>query len=175
MQIKIWQFTLAILASILVGYFLKPDSVTHTAYPIVSKDTITNTVYHSEVTHIPQFIHDTVLRRDTIHIPAQVDTQAVIQNYFTERVFKDTATISEAFITIQDTLFQNAIKGRYISVSNKRVTEIITYKPKLYFGAQVGLKRIEPCIAYFDTKRMYIVGYDVLGKTVGAGVLFKIK
>ena len=55
----------------------------------------------------------TLVESDTVKVVAPVDTDAIIQAYFSRNVFRDTLVLKEyGTVTLTDTVFENRIWGR---------------------------------------------------------------
>jgi hypothetical protein len=68
-------------------------------------------------------------------IPAKVDTQAIIQDYYSVRIKKDSFVTPEVGIRLTDSLYNNDIFGRQWDVQVTSKTVIKTVAPAtIYFG-----------------------------------------
>lgn len=71
-----------------------------------------------------------VIREEVRRVPADVDTAAILQRYYTARVLADTFRLRDlATVRVQDTLFQNNIVGRSVDY------ELATLIPRLEYSA----------------------------------------
>lgn len=64
--------------------------------------------------------------RDTIYLPASIDTMAVIEKYFTRSIYVDSFTDKNIIIQIKDTLYKNEIHGRGVLYKILRPDSITT-------------------------------------------------
>jgi hypothetical protein len=122
-----------------------------------------------------------------------VDTAAILQEYYATRVYRDTVAIdSIGYAYITDTISKNLIVNRLfgaeytLPVITKETTITIPPKPKaqLYVGVE-GIGNKSNPISYFGpslvlkTKKdqMYTLGggYGADGASIKAGVLWKLK
>lgn len=118
----------------------------------VKRDTIIR-IDSSNVSYIPIPVHvevPTVIHvpgkdiikyeKETIEIPVDADTAAILQRYYTKRYYVDTINRGSAWIRISDTVTQNKIVGRgvIVTVRDTLIRETITLtQPKrmvVYFG-----------------------------------------
>lgn len=123
-----------------------------------------------------------------------VDTAAILQDFYATRVYRDTIAIdSIGYAYITDTISKNKIESRWFSANyklpiiTKETTVVIPPKAKtqVYAGFEGVVNRNEP-LSYFGptltlkTKKdgMYTLGagYDLNGGvSIKAGILWKIK
>jgi len=120
---------------------------------------------------------------DTLTIPANVDTAAVLQRYFSSHYYHQEIrdTTAEVLLTIEDSVKFNMLAWRSVNLRNLRATQIITtvfdtckpYKPPFlqpYVGARVGITRptisqATPFIGIKIKGRWQAdYGYNVLGR-----------
>ena len=87
-------------------------------------------------------VHDTTIYDTTISF-LNVDTNAILKDFFAKNVFKDTLSLPEGIVAINDTISQNKIYGRSFNASLTqktivKVREIRTPPPppkaSLYWG-----------------------------------------
>jgi len=146
-------------------------------------ETKIDTLILKDTVHVPEWHTKTIIESDTI-----LDTVLVYIDYNTEYYYYDTLQDdSNAFIAVNDIIYQNKIKSRKTSIQlyNRTILNTVTIPPpdpriKVFagigvsgnmnmFGAsgQVGLL----------TKReqLYTVYYDPFNKVVGFGMYWKIR
>ena len=143
--------------------------------------------------------HETIKE---VTIPAIVDTQALLQDYFAKNIYKDTLQLPDSLGTVSliDTITQNKILGRTFNASVKqriiKETTIVKELPKtqVYYGFMGGFNKVDVVSsigagALIKTKKdkIYQLGIGVANKvgsdgTTGAlspfisgGVYWKIK
>lgn len=128
-----------------------------------------------------------------IDVPANVDTTAILKDYYSTIVYKDTLKLNEdmGYVTVTDTVSKNAIIGRLWNAKLKQKVinnTTIVKEParvQLYIGGTLGVDRNSPInfigpTLMLKTKsdRVYTVsaGYG-LDHTVivQGGLLWKIK
>lgn len=128
-----------------------------------------------------------------IDVPVDVDTNAIIKDYYSKRVYKDTIKLQDSlgFVSITDTIQENKLKGRlfYSNINKILVKDSIIVKqlPKnqLYFGGVVGADRVGVINFFgpnfiYKTKsdKMYSLGVGLNNNqsiTIQGGLYWKIK
>lgn len=135
---------------------------------VVKVDTIENRIVDSIPQYIPQ--PKETLR---VEVPINVDTQAILKDYFSKIPYNDTIGDDTVQIIIQDTILNNRILNRRLKYNFKTYninTTKITPTPKrvgLYWGAgvwvtQTGFGQVDATLTLED-KRDYTY-------TVGVGI-----
>ena len=87
-----------------------------------------------------------------VKVPTNVDTAAILRDYYTKYPYKDTLKLTEGlgFITINDTIFKNKILNRtFVSHVNK-----ITIKETLYShesNAPIAVEMSTSCVPLYCT------------------------
>lgn len=128
-----------------------------------------------------------------IDVPANVDSSAVVRDYYSKIVYKDTLKLNEdiGYITVIDTVSQNKIVGRLWNTKLKQKTihetTIVKELPKMqmYIGGTVGFDSKSPInfigptlLMKTKSDKIYALsaGYGV-GSTVviQGGILWKIR
>jgi predicted GNAT family acetyltransferase len=105
-------------------------------------------------------VHDTTIY-DTMISFVNVDTNAILKDFFAKNVFKDTLSLPEGIVAINDTISENKIYGRGYDakltqktiVKVREIRTIIQPKPSLYWGFMV-------------TRKEDVIGY-------GGGIIYK--
>ena len=142
--------------------------------------------------------HETIKE---VIIPAIVDTQALLQDYFAKNIYKDTLQLPDSLgiVSLIDTITQNKILGRTFNASVKqrviKETTIVKELPKtkFFYGLEGGFNKAD-LISHLgmgfliNTKsdKMYHLGVGVANRTidgttgtlapyVGGGVYWKIR
>jgi len=158
----------------------------------VLKHTI-DTTYISKNTVIYRKGKDITIEKEIpIYIPLNIDTSAIIKDYYTSRLYKDTLTLdSLSFVVINDTIAKNKIESRkfssHIVYPVIKETTIVKELPKnqLFLGATLGFDKTNivnfagPSFI-FKSKKDYLYSFGIgysNAKTVSiqGGMLFKIK
>jgi hypothetical protein len=142
--------------------------------------------------------HETIKE---VTIPAIVDTQALLQDYFAKNVYKDTLQLPDSLGTVSliDTITQNKILGRTFNASVKqRIVKETTFvkelpKTKLFYGFEGGFNKADVVShlgfgVLVNTKKdkMFHLGLGVANRTtdgtsgalspyIGGGVYWKLK
>ena len=142
--------------------------------------------------------HETIKE---VTIPAIVDTQALLQDYFAKNIYKDTLQLPDSLGTVSliDTITQNKILGRTFNASVKqriiKETTIVKELPKtkLFYGFEGGFNKADVVShlgfgVLVNTKKdkMFHLGLGVANRTtdgtsgalspyIGGGVYWKLK
>jgi hypothetical protein len=142
--------------------------------------------------------HETIKE---VTIPAIVDTQALLHDYFAKNIYKDTLQLPDSLGTIAmiDTITQNKILGRTFNASVKqrtiKETTIVKELPKtkVFYGFEGGFNKADVVShlgfgTLINTKsdKIYHLGLGVANRTtdgtsgklspyIGGGVYWKIK
>jgi hypothetical protein len=156
----------------------------------------------TKVVNVPasgSFTKPEIIYRDSeIYIPAKVDTDAIIELYYTKRFEQWRYTDSNLQIIGIDTTYKNRVVGRkinYTIFSKEKIitntvtikeTETVTLEPstnlKFGFGALVGvgvvgdntnkgrMNVIAPTVSLGMKKMNLVAGYDLRSKSVLANV-----
>jgi hypothetical protein len=142
--------------------------------------------------------HETIKE---VTIPAIVDTQALLHDYFAKNIYKDTLQLPDSLgiVSLTDTISQNKIFGRTFNASVKqrviKETTIVKELPKtkFFYGLEGGFNKAD-LISHLgmgfliNTKsdKMYHLGVGVANRTIdgttgslapyiGAGIYWKIR
>jgi len=143
--------------------------------------------------------HETIKE---VTIPAIVDTQALLHDYFAKNIYKDTLQLPDSLgiVSLIDTITQNKILGRTFNASVKqrviKETTIVKELPKtqVYYGFTGGFNKVDVVSsigagALIKTKKdkIYQLGIGVVNKVgsdgtngalspfINGGVYWKIK
>ena len=108
--------------------------------------------------------HETIVEKEVI-IPAVIDTMALLKDYYSKVLYKDTLILPDSLGTVSviDTITQNKILGRTFNASVKqrtiKETTIVKELPKtkLFYGLEGGFNKAD------------------FVSSVGAGVLINTK
>lgn len=184
MKINAWTYLSIILALILVFMQMCRHCPKCADATIVSD---TAYVHDSFPKYIPVStpVPYAVITTDTI--PSNVDTIAILKDYFAKYLYSQTIADTSISVTISDTISQNKIAGRGFSYQILRPQQIITNttiiadkKFKAYVG--LGFTYANSAVGFaphllLQTKKdvIYGVGYDVVNKGVMGSAYFKIK
>ncbi len=113
-------------------------------------------------------------------IPSVVDTQAVIDDYFSKKVYADTLVSDENLsIAVVDTVVNNSIVGRKVEYSlSVPIPEPVTvYKPpdnEVYLSSVVGFYSTSVMVNYSRKSISYGIGYDFYNNSPVIGVAIKL-
>jgi hypothetical protein len=142
--------------------------------------------------------HETIKE---VTIPAIVDTQVLLQDYFAKNIYKDTLQLPDSLgiVSLIDTITQNKILGRTFNASVKqrtiKETTIVKELPKtkLFYGFEGGFNKADVVShlgfgVLVNTKKdkMFHLGLGVANRTtdgtsgalspyIGGGVYWKLK
>ena len=144
--------------------------------------------------------HETIVEKEVV-IPAIVDTQALLKDYYSKVLYKDVLVLPDSLgtVSVTDTISQNKILGRTFDAKVKertiKETLIVKELPKtqVYYGFTGGFNKADVVSnigggLLIKTKKdkIYQVGVGVANRVtdgtngtlspyVGAGVYWKIK
>lgn len=154
MKVK-WSHILIII-SLLLGLFI--GRKTKNADTIRVVDTVTDTITR-EIR-----IDSLIYVESIVKIPSKIDTQAVIERYYSQRLIDTTIVINEAKIKFTGTLYENTLRNIDFKIQNLRPTQIVTeMKWSIFAGASVGREMFGPTVAVQYDKHNIGVGYNLLG------------
>ncbi len=144
--------------------------------------------------------HETIVEKEVL-IPANVDTAALLKDYYSKVLYKDVLVLPDSLGTVSviDTISQNKILGRTFDAKVKertiKETTIVKELPKnqVYFGFDGGFNKAD-VVSHIGTgvmlktkkDKIYQLGVGVANRTIdgtngtlspyiGAGVYWKIK
>lgn len=132
---------------------------------------------------------DSIVLRDSIvydSIPFEIDTPAIIQDYFTKKYITTTAGNDTLSIEISDTLYRNRISYRSVNwnlnvpiIKDSTYTEVVKYRNGLYVGGQVGIlgenPTLVPTVHFINKNRSsYSIGYDLLQRSIVIGYYYRL-
>ncbi len=144
--------------------------------------------------------HETIVEKE-VFIPANVDTAALLKDYYSKVLYKDVLVLPDSLGTVSviDTISQNKILGRTFDAKVKertiKETTIVKELPKnqVYFGFDGGFNKAD-VVSHVGTgimlktkkDKIYQLGVGVANRTIdgtngtlspyiGAGVYWKIK
>ena len=145
--------------------------------------------------------HETIVEKEVL-IPAVVDTMALLKDYYSKVLYKDTLVLPDSLGTVDvtDTISQNKIFGRTFNANIKqriiKETTIVKELPKtqVYYGITGGFNKVDVVSnlgagVLIKTKgdKIYQLGIGVANKVgtdgtngvlspfIGGGVFWKIK
>jgi hypothetical protein len=144
--------------------------------------------------------HETIVEKEVV-IPAIVDTQALLKDYYSKVLYKDVLVLPDSLgtVSVTDTISQNKILGRTFDAKVKertiKETMIVKELPKtqVYYGFTGGFNKADVVsniggglLVKTKKDKIYQVGVGVANRVtdgtngalspyVGAGVYWKIK
>lgn len=126
-----------------------------------------------------------VVIRDTIYgdipdpviiikeVPADVDTSAILESYFSEKIYNDTILYyPELQISLTDIVNQNSLLDRRIFVNYQRPP-----MPKynaFSIGADISYMSVPLYLSYRHKRMTYRLGYDFINKSLIGGFSFDL-
>jgi len=145
-------------------------------------------------------VHTTILHDTTIKL-ANIDTNAILHDYFAKNIYKDTLRLPDSlgFVTLTDTISKNAIQGRTFTAKVKQRiinnTTIVKELPKtkVFYGIEGGFNKADVVShlglgVLINTKsdKIYNLGIGVANRTtdgtngklsayINGGVYWKIR
>jgi len=153
--------------------------------------TVYDTVRDTVDKFVPRYIPKpyTIVQTDTLWELLNVDTSAILRDYFSTVFYRDTIlSDSTAFIVVMDSIYMNRIKARDISFklysqainTTTTITEPEKLRNKIFLGLGVGGT---PTSFGFTVDVMlinkkdnaYALSYNVLTKDIKFSMYWKIK
>ena len=146
--------------------------------------------------------HETIVEKEVqVQVPAIVDTQALLKDYYSKVLYKDTLILPDSLgtVSLSDTISQNKIFGRTFNASVKqrtiKETLIVKELPKtqVYYGFTGGFNKTDVVsniggglLVKTKKDKIYNLGVGVsnrvtdgtngtLSPYIGGGVYWKIK
>jgi len=154
MKVK-WSHILIII-SLLLGLFI--GRKTKNASTIRVVDTVTDTITR-EIR-----IDSLIYVESIVKIPSKIDTQAVIERYYSQRLIDTTIVINEAKIKFTGTLYENTLRNIDFKIQNLRPTQIVKeMKWSIFAGASVGREIFAPTVDVQYDKHNVGIGYNLIG------------
>ena len=172
------------------------------AYEVIKHDIDTIDIVKTKVVTKKgeDIYHETIVEKEVI-IPAVIDTMALLKDYYSKVLYKDTLILPDSLGTVSliDTISQNKILGRTFNASVKqrtiKETTIVKELPKtkLFYGLEGGFNKADFVSSVgagvlINTKKdkIYQLGLGVTNQTtdgtnggftpyVRGGVYWKIK
>ena len=157
---------IAIILALVLALFLKrcgngvsdkPTIKIDTVYKEVKGDVTyipdVDTIYYTKTKYVPT---NPDLIIDTMYLPEliDVDTLAILKDYYAHVVYEDTLRNQYGYISVTDTISQNRIKSRQVktALSIPEVTKTITLtqpkKAQIYLGANFLGNQDDPLLGY---------------------------
>ena len=156
MQVRI-STILIVLGTVIASFFLGRCNREVKQVEVVKTitDTITQTIKVDSLVYVT----------NTLHIPAKVDTNAVIQDYFTKKQISFSDTVNEVKIKFTGNLFQNNLSDIKLDVTNYRPTQILREKKNgLWGGVSIGADIIAPSVSVQVDKHMVGLSYNLISE-----------
>jgi len=172
------------------------------AYEVIKHDIDTIDIVKTKVVTKKgeDIYHETIVEKE-IRIPAVVDTLALLKDYYSKVLYKDTLHLPDSLGTVSllDTISQNKILGRTFNANVKqrtiKETMIVKELPKtqVYYGLTGGFNKTDVVsnvgaglLVKTKTDKIYQLGIGVSNKVtdgtngtlspyIGGGVYWKIK
>lgn len=172
------------------------------AYEVIKHDIDTIDIVKTKVVTKKgeDIYHETIVEKQVV-IPAVIDTMALLKDYYSKVLYKDTLVLPDSLgtVSILDTITQNKILGRTFNASVKQRTIKETMivkelpKTKVFYGLEGGFNKADFVSSVgagvlINTKKdkIYQLGLGVNNKTtdgtnggftpyIRGGVYWKIK
>lgn len=117
--------------------------------PVTTVEVVRDTTYIEVLKEVPKYVPKYTLRVDTVEVPADVDTVAILKDYYAEYVYADTLRLDSLGVGyITDTVTQNRITTRSLmwdyEIPVIKETTTITHqlpplrRNELYIGPVLG-------------------------------------
>jgi len=118
-------------------------------------------------------------------IPADIDTTALLQDYYSKRIYLDTLNIdSLGYIAVTDTISENKIFGRKFEANLKEkiitttITNTIYPSPSyhIFYGLEAAPTRIGADFYLQDKQnRLYKIGVPLIGQGFEVGFALRLR
>jgi len=125
---------------------------------IIKTDTITiiDTVHQQTTNYIPKPYK--VIEINTVEIPVDVDTLAILRDYYAERIYDDTVKFDSLMVRIKDTVSENRLKSRSVESWTLYKTTVIENtiaknRREFYYG--IGITGNQNQIDYLGGEFLY--------------------
>jgi len=154
---KYFTYIVILILIIVIAYLRGCDSsntgetinINGTSYVVIKREV--DTVYQ-EVTQVEYREGKTIYKEVPIYVnvPADVDTAAILNEYYSVNVYKDTLQLDSnlGYIAITDTITKNAVSGRIwnsdIKYKTIHETIIVTEPPKNQYFLGIGGGVMQP-------------------------------
>jgi hypothetical protein len=154
---------------------------------VFKRDTVRDTISYSIIKYVPKISYT-----DTGSIQwkyLEIDSLAILKAYFAKNFYRDTIlSDSNAFIVLDDTIYQNQIISRYVKAEvypltiyeKTTITQPAELHNKLFlgFGAGGNMDKFGLSADFmFQNKRdnTFAGSYDFINKEIWVRTFFKIK
>jgi hypothetical protein len=120
---------------------------------------------------------------DTIYCTAEIDTAAILKDYFTKYFYRDTIKSNSVTAIICEEVTQNKITDRQVWIQNHRPIQIINNAPLQSNSIFAGLNISEynkklgigPSIIYTRKQDAFNLNYDIINSGISIGYYRKFK
>lgn len=110
-----------------------------------------------------------VIREIEVPVPVDVDTAAILQQYFTKKVYDDPIIKTEYIeVHLTDTVYMNGLLGRTVSYSFR----FPEYKHSFSAGMMGGYRSLKLMAAYRYKRIEFIGDYDLIDKSCNVGAKY---
>lgn len=129
-----------------------------------------------------RIVRDSVWIRDTVEkevpvekivyrdVPAEIDTMAVLMDYYAARIYVDTVvSLPGIEVTVRDSVSENRLGGRVVTVDYLQVKEDVRRRG-IVVGGVVGRDMMIGQLGYRHDDWVFSVGYDVWNRGVCVGI-----
>jgi hypothetical protein len=125
-------------------------------------------------------------RVEDVELPVNIDTMAIVREYFAKRYGEDTLIDSrDLFLSLRWEVQENRPTMFQPTIINRKPTTVISYhldqpRNKVFAGIYVGGNAEQfgagPEIALLTKQdNLYTLNYDIVNKTINGGVMWKIR
>jgi hypothetical protein len=160
-KMTVKQICISIYAVVMLIAFIVISVQLHSLSKKMSKETIstsTNTITR----YVP-----TPAKIISVPLPAKIDSQTVIRNYYNKVVYRDTAMNNkQGKVILTDTIYNNTILSRKVDVD---LVPPVVRNNRFSVFTVAGIKNVS-LMGCFQFKKMQIMGgYDFVNKAPVAG------
>jgi|GEM_PF-1733470 len=178
-------FLCSVLAGMVAALLLEDGFSGRRYHSKVRKDSVVTFVYDSTIRHIHSEKIELV-PADTVwvQVPVEVDTQGIINDYFSKYYYCQILRDSLLEAIIEDTISGNRLTNRKFSYKLLSPTSVVSRyertENRYYFGVHAGigpggLAGLGPGLWHTRDKVAYSVNYDFRNGILSSGVYLKIR
>lgn len=105
-----------------------------------------------------------VINRVLVEVPAEVDTQAALRDYFAKNIYQDTIVKTpQLSVIVRDTVDQNRLSGRQVYYTMKQPV-FREKRNSLSLSSTFAFQSIPVTLDYYRDDWQFSAGYDVVNK-----------
>lgn len=156
---------LLLLFGLIMGFWIGYRRNSDIPAVIPAIDTIKVTV-HDHLPPVPKIYF--------LPIPMEADTQAILKDYFSSKIYNDTIiNLPNLTVSLIDSVSQNQLRGRWIDYSY--VPELVVREPayQLSVSAMAGYRSLPLFLEFQNERWGLLAGYDFVNKSPMLGIKYR--